>query len=33
MRFLQVLGLENLDDLPKPGAPALRELEGSASSV
>ena len=34
MRFLQLLGLENLDDLPKPGtAPLDRELEGSASSA
>ena len=31
MRFLQLLGLENLDDLPKPRE--LRELEASASSA
>lgn len=30
MRFLQLLGLENLDDLPKPRS---RELDGSASSA
>ena len=30
MRFLQLLGLENLEELPKPGA---RELDRSASSA